>query len=198
MSKSSLKKLKKLSLQEIADNHDNDEETALRLEGFLEKLGIKKYKIYGIPDAMEKDYFEDFLIVTDRGSMVYDSHYRETLLVDDFKDCQMDLKGIHIDCDFELEYSETHTKLHIPKGSKIHYMWPEYMKFIVLSPDLKKGFTTISFGAEPSVDTVKPYLLELGVLESDIENVDVDPDSASSQKKFKKLYKKYDFVNSNM
>ena len=65
------------------------------------------------------------------------------------------------------------------------------MKLIALSPDLKKGITTISFGHEPTVDTTKSNLLGIDILESDFDSFDSEGELA--QKKFKKLYKKYDF-----
>ena len=181
------------------------------LESFLLEKKILKdeYSIFAIPqfDYDPKDpYFETFLIKTNNETLIFDSHYGDSFQMKKFKTINRNLKGIWIDSNFDIEYAESfeqycleQVEINIPKDSLIYNFHPEYMKLIALNKDLTKGITTISFGVEPSIDTIKEDLIPM-IDETEFEEVSEydDEDTKLKVKRFKKLYKTYDFVNMNM
>ena len=202
-----LKKLEEIDLSAMDASRDVGNTTDSDFfKGVIAKLGINSYKIYAIPSIGDDESYgeiryESFLIKYDKGNFVWDIHYSEFLLMEDFFKTSRELKGIWIDSDFELE-ADSHPTMVIPTGSLVTYFHPEYMKVIALSPDLTHGLTTNCFGSEPTVDTLKSDLIAAGFLECDesfFECIDAeDEDEEIRYRKITQMYKDYDFINSNM
>lgn len=182
----------------ISDHLDTDQEQ--ELEDVINSMGASKFTIYIIPEINNtkpsgygRNWYETFLVKTDVGDFVWDSHYIETMHLSTFHTTPRNINGVWIDTDFELIDPSSWMEINIPTSSYIKYADPEYMKVIALSDDLTQGITSVGYGNESTVDTLKNDLINIGFAQVDSTFYFADDPVA-----FGKMYQKYDFVNTNM